>query len=101
MNHARIISLLFTLALGTMLAAQEPQPPQKKGAGEGEGEAAKEEVAARVAKNMKAAEERLKKTDPGDVTRKIQRDVVDGLDELIKQNEQAQGGKSSQKQKRD
>jgi hypothetical protein len=99
MNHPRTVSLLFALALGTALAAQEPQPGAKKGEGDGD-KAAKEEVAARVAKNMKAAEERLKKTDPGDATRKIQRDVVDGLDEMIKQNEQAQGGKSSQKQKR-
>ena len=99
MNHPRVISLLFSLALGTALAAQEPQPGAKKGEADGD-KAAKEEVAARVAKNMKAAEERLKKADPGDVTRKIQRDVVDGLDEMIKQNEQSQGGKSSQKQKR-
>jgi hypothetical protein len=101
MNHQRILGLLFVTALATAVAAQEPQPGDKKGPDDKGKD--QPDLAARVAKNMKAAEERLKKTDPGDVTRKIQRDIVDDLDEMIKQNNKAQGGgggKSSQKTKR-
>jgi hypothetical protein len=50
------------------------------------------EIMARIAKDMKSSVERLDQTDPGDVTRKIQGDIVDGLDELIKQNTKSQGG---------
>ncbi len=95
MNQPRILSLLSVLAVAAALAAQEPQQGDKQA-----GDKGKEDAAARVAKNMKAAEERLKMADPGDVTRKIQRDVVDGLDEMIKQNDKSQGGQSGQKQKR-
>jgi hypothetical protein len=50
------------------------------------------DTVARVAKDMQAAEQRLGKSDPGDETRKLQRDVIDGLDDLIKQNTKPQSG---------
>jgi hypothetical protein len=102
MNHPPVLRLLLVMAVGTTLAAQEPQQGQG-----GKGDAVdkgkdQQDLAARVAKNMKASEERLKKTDPGDVTRKIQRDIVDDLDEMIKQNDKSKGGsgKSGQRSKR-
>jgi hypothetical protein len=93
MNSTRLLSLFFVTALAAAVAAQEPQPGDKK-AGDDKGKE-QQDLTARVAKNMKAAEERLKKSDPGDATRKIQRDIVDDLEEMIKQNEKAQGGGGS------
>jgi hypothetical protein len=100
MNHQRTLSVLFVVALATALAAQEPQPGDKDKKGPDPKGKDQQDLVARVAKNMKAAEERLKNADPGDVTRKIQRDVVDDLDEMIKQNDKSQSGKSGQKSKR-
>jgi hypothetical protein len=100
MNHPRILSLLFVMAMATLLAAQEPQQGDKEKKGPDAKGKDQPDLAARVAKNMKAAEERLKQSDPGDVTRKIQRDVVDDLDEMIKQNDKSQGGKSGQRSQR-
>ena len=92
-----LLTVGLALVLATALTAQDPQPSAKKKAAE------PTDVVARVAKDMQSAEDRLKKTDPGDVTRKIQRDIIDGLDELIKQNTKSQsggggGGKSSKTQ---
>ena len=75
-----LLAVWLTFALG----GQQPPPAQKQSKKDGEGQP--RDVVARVAKDLQMAEERLKKTDAGDLTRKIQRDVVDGLDELIKQN---------------
>jgi hypothetical protein len=92
MNRQWFCCLFVLSAFAAALAAQEPQPPDKKGPDE-KGDKGKEDIISRIAKNMKSAEERLKKTDPGDATRKIQRDIIDDLDELIKQNtKQPQGG---------
>jgi len=61
------------------------------------GEDAKE-IVARVGKNMRAAEDRLAKKDPGDATRGIQKDIIKDLDKLIDENQrqrqqqQQQGG---------
>jgi hypothetical protein len=91
----KTIPLISTFALWTGLAllavGQDPRPQEKKEDG-----GQKLDTLAKVAKNMESSEDRLKKADPGDVTRKIQRDIVDLLDELIKQNNQqsGQGGKS-------
>jgi hypothetical protein len=76
--------IFLALALITGLTVAQERPPQKKDKKEPDDKATN--LVARVAKDMQAAEERLKKTDPGDLTRKVQRDVVDGLEELIKQN---------------
>ena len=77
------VLLVFAVALASTLAAQERQPAAK---GKKEPVAESADAVARVAKDMQVAEDRLKKADPGDVTRKIQRNIIDGLDELIKQN---------------
>jgi hypothetical protein len=78
-----LLAVWLTFALGG-----QQQPAQKQSKKDGEGQP--RDVVARVAKDLQMAEERLKKTDPGDLTRKIQRDVVDGLDELIKQNSKSE-----------
>jgi hypothetical protein len=81
----------------TALAAQDQQPRGEQGEKKAAAEQPKD-VMAMLAKNLAAAEERLKKADPGDETRKIQREIIDLLDELIKQTNQQQnsgaGGKS-------
>jgi hypothetical protein len=91
--------LLATLALWaglTVVAASQDQkrPDQKdqKGPEKQAPDSKAQEILARVSRNMESAEDRLKKSDPGDVTRKIQRDIVDDLDELIKQSKQQQQG---------
>jgi hypothetical protein len=54
------------------------------------------ELLERVAKNLEAAEDRLKQRDPGDKTRDIQADIVKDLDELIKQQKQQQQNQQQQ-----
>ena len=46
------------------------------------------EILKRILTGMESAEARLKKHDPGDQTRKIQRDVVKDLDDLIKRQDE-------------
>jgi hypothetical protein len=67
-----------------------------------------QEVLARVAKNMRASEERLGNKEVGEGTRQTQRDIVDDLDKLIKQSQsdspppqaqQNQGGGAQQQPK--
>jgi len=58
------------------------------------------EVLERITKNIRAAEERLRKKDAGDGTRQVQRDVVKDIDKLIERMQQQQqnpqgGGNSS------
>jgi len=53
-----------------------------------------QEVLGRVSKNMRAAEERLDNKDLGEGTRQMQRDVVKGLDDLIRQSQN--GGQQGQ-----
>jgi hypothetical protein len=59
------------------------------------------QILERINKNLKEAEERLKKKDTGDATRQTQKDIVIDLEALIKQSEQQQaqnqpqGGASS------
>jgi hypothetical protein len=48
------------------------------------------EILARIAKNLEAAEDRLKNQDPGKQTSKIQGDIVKDLDELLKQQQKKQ-----------
>jgi hypothetical protein len=84
-------TLTIVAALATALTAQQPAPQ-----GKNPDDKSPESVIARIARDMQTAEQRLKKTDPGELTRKIQRDVVDGLDELIKQNEDSQKGKGGE-----
>jgi hypothetical protein len=78
------LSVLLSLALVAGMTVAQQRLPQQKEMKEADNKS--KDLLARVAKDMQAAEERLKKTDPGDMTRKIQRDVIDGLEELIKQN---------------
>ncbi len=102
MKLPRLFLMLAVLAgVASALSAQDQPPPAKD---KKEPDAKADNVVARVAKDMQVAEDRLKKADPGDVTRKIQRNIVDGLDELIKQNSQSPnggggGGKSASKKK--
>jgi hypothetical protein len=91
-----VSAMVLWSGLALIAAGQNPQPPNKKDQGEGD---QKLDTLAKVAKNMESSEDRLKKADPGDVTRKIQRDIVDLLDELIKQNNQPQGGQDGQSDK--
>jgi hypothetical protein len=49
-----------------------------------------QELTHRVSKNLRLAEDRLDKKDPGESTQQVQRDIVEDLDELIKQTEQRQ-----------
>jgi hypothetical protein len=106
MKHPCLFALALATALATALCAQDQPPPGKEGGGKDEvkkGDKADKarDIIANVAKNMKAAEERLQQKDPGDVTRKIQRDIIDDLDELIKQNAKSAGGGSSKKSSKD
>jgi hypothetical protein len=48
------------------------------------------ELVNRLHKNMQASEDRLGQKDPGDATREIQKDILKDLDELIKQQGNAQ-----------
>jgi hypothetical protein len=90
-------SLVVLTALAATVAGQDQPPPDKdKGKGPDDKSA---DLVSRVAKNMQAAEKRLKDTDPGDETRKIQRDIIDDLDELIKQNKKGQSGSKKGQQK--
>jgi hypothetical protein len=52
------------------------------------GAEAEKEVVKRIAKNMRASEDRLSQHDPGTATRQIQGDILKDLDALIKQSEQ-------------
>jgi hypothetical protein len=61
-----------------------------KGHSGGAGEDKTKDLLARVAKNMEAAEDRLKNQDPGDQTQKIQDDIVKDLTELLKQQQKQQ-----------
>jgi len=88
MPHA-FLTVALLAGLTAALAAQQPPPENKN---QKEADYSSKDILARVAKDFQAAEERLKKIDPGDVTRKIQRDIVDGLDELIKQDSKSQAG---------
>jgi len=84
-----LLSLALLTSLVAALTAQDRLPDAKDKKDQID---TSKDVVARVAKDMRSAEERLKKNDPGDLTRKIQRDVVDGLDEMIKQTSKSQGG---------
>jgi hypothetical protein len=86
----QLLAPVMSIGLISALLAGQEQPPTGKDKKEPNGGA--ESIIARVAKDMQTAQDRLKKSDPGDATRKIQRNIVDGLDELIKQNSMAQGG---------
>jgi hypothetical protein len=63
-----------------------------------------QEVMNRLTKNMRDADERLQKKDPGETTQLVQRDIVKDLDELIQQTrrrqqqQQQQQSSSSQSQ---
>lgn len=63
------------------------------------------ETVGRIAKNMRASEERLAKKDPGEGTQQVQRDILKDLDALIEQTkrqqqqqQQQQSSSSSSKQ---
>jgi hypothetical protein len=97
----RLCVLLASLSLIGIAAGQDdaktpaPKPegkavePKKDGpkadpkAGEGE-EMDVHKTAERIAENAKKAGDRLKEKDPGEGTRKIQRDIVKDIDALIK-----------------
>lgn len=83
----------------TALAAQEQQPPTAKGDKKEAGDKS-QDIMAKLGKDLAAAEERLKKADPGEETRKIQKEIVDLLDELIKQNKQSSSGGGGSKSKK-
>jgi hypothetical protein len=51
-----------------------------------------QKIIKRLNENMDASEERLKKKDSSEVTRKIQDDIIKDLDELIKQQSNGGGG---------
>ena len=68
MKYAKFLSLVLLTTLATVLVAQDKPPAGDKGDKKDGDDKGKESLAARVAKNMKAAEERLKSIDPGDVT---------------------------------
>jgi hypothetical protein len=66
------------------------------------------QILERINKNLKEAEDRLKKKDTGEATRQTQKDIVTDLDALIKQSQQQQaqnqpegGGGSSSKNAKD
>jgi hypothetical protein len=102
-------------------AEKKPDEPKKEDEAKKDGEAKKparpnpaqaeeerKKLVQRVLKNMRAAEKRLAKRDPGEGTRQIQRDILKDLDKLIEETKQnppqqqckcSQGGKSSQNQK--
>jgi hypothetical protein len=61
------------------------QPPIARPA---QGEEEQKKLVKRVLRNMRDAESRLAKNDPGKVTRKIQRDILQDLDALIRQTRQ-------------
>jgi hypothetical protein len=102
-------TFLLITAAATALAAQEQQPAGNKqeqpGADKKDDKKQPvdktKEIMTRLAKNLAAVEELLKKPDPGDETRKLQRDIIDDLDELIKQQSKSQGGGGGAKSKKD
>ena len=96
MKRPAFLTLFLLTGAVTALAAQEQQN-DKKLQQKQQPDSKAADLLANVAKNMKAAEERLKQQDPGDTTRKIQRDIVDDLEELIKQNEKSKSGAKSSK----
>jgi len=99
MNAYRLFVTFALLSAGVTALAAREQPPGNDPKGPAD---AAPDLVARVAKNMQTAEKRLRDTDPGDETRKVQRDIVDDLEEMIKQNTKSQGGggsKSSKQQK--
>jgi hypothetical protein len=95
--------LFWTMFCATVLAAGLAAQ-ERPGGGKGDKKEAADQpkdIMARLAKDLAAAEERLKKADPGDETRKIQREIIDLLDELIKQtsNQQSSSGGGGQSKK--
>jgi hypothetical protein len=92
-------TLLMTAVAATALAAQEPQPGGDKGEKKDLVDKSKD-IMTRLAKNLAIVENKLKKVDPGDETRKIQRDIIDDLEELIKQNSNQQGSAGGGKSKK-
>ena len=92
---------------------KKPEQPRKDGEAGKEDQAKKpaankpnqaeeerKELVRRVLKNMRDAEGRLAKNDPGRTTREIQRDILKDLDALIEQTKQQpppQGGSSGQR----
>src|SRR5262245_25524139 len=96
MNADRLFVTFALLSAGVTALAAREQPPGNDRKGPAD---AAPDLVARVAKNMQTAEKRLRDTDPGDETRKIQRDIVDDLEEMIKQNAKSQGGGGSKSSK--
>lgn len=70
----------------------EPLRPKDKDDEPAEPEKDAKETVARIGKNMRNAEDRLAKKDPGDGTQQVQRDILKDLDALIEQSQQQQGG---------
>jgi hypothetical protein len=54
------------------------------------------EIAARISRNLAESEERLEKKDAGLDTQKIQKNIVDDLEKLIKQQQESGGGGGAQ-----
>jgi hypothetical protein len=88
---------------------REPEPPRRlqdkpKPDGQADDEQALEqeedeqEVLARIAKNMRASEERLGNKELGDGTRQTQRDIIADLDKLIKQSQSDSSQQAQQSQ---
>lgn len=77
----------------------EPMPDEK---GEPDAppppEETEEEILDRLLKNTKKAQDRLANREVGEGTRQLQRDILDDIDKLIKQNESDQGGGGGQDQ---
>jgi len=77
----------------------EAKPDAKKDDPDADLEAKSKEIMARIAKNLRSAEDRLKSNDTGDGTQQVQRDIVKDLDSLletIKQQEQQQQNQQQQ-----
>ena len=82
---------------------KEDEPKEEVDPGMAQLEEKAKEAAARIAKNMKASEDRLAQKDPGDATQQIQQDILKDLDSLIErskrqQQQQQQQSSSSQTQ---
>jgi hypothetical protein len=71
--------------------------PAPKNPAQGEDE--RKKLVKRVLKNLRDAESRLAKKDPGKTTRKIQKDILTDLDALIKQTRQQSSQQSNQQQR--
>jgi hypothetical protein len=84
---------------------EPPRLPEKPKVGDDddmpppEPEIDEQEVLNRVAKDMRASEDRLGKKDLSEGTRQVQRDIVKGLDDLIKQSQN--GGQQGQDDQQD